>query len=257
MHKITFASFGEKIASSRLRAEIPQEELAKQGIKPGYDVLVYGKHVVDMKTVKKFKKAVYDVCDDHYHTMHEAYYREHTKNADLVTCNSLAMQEIIKRETGRDSTVIPDPYESEELPPGIGKGFLWFGHESNLHTITPYRDLGVDILTGDAWSRERQIARLRDCAAVLLPVDERKAKSANRLIESVRNGRFPICGELPAYEEFKEWVWVGDIREGVEWFNSHQEEIKPRIKDCQDYIRVKYSPSNIGLQWFKALEILR
>jgi hypothetical protein len=256
MHKVTFAFLGEHIASSRLRMKIPQDELAKQGIKPGYDVLVYGKHVVQEDTVRKFKKRVYDVCDDHFSDSLANYYLEHTEKADLVTCNSEAMKHIIQERTGRNAVVIPDPYESEEQPAGIKEGFFWFGHESNLNTITPYKDLGVDILTGDAWSRDRQIARLRDCAAVLLPTDNRQAKSANRILEAVRNGRFSICGNLPAYEEFKEWMWVGDIREGVEWFRTHKEEIKPRIRECQDYIRVKYSPSQIGWQWLKTLEKL-
>ncbi len=254
--KVVFAFLGEQIASSRLRMKIPQEELKKYGITQGHDVIVYGKHVVKEEQIRPFKKRVYDVCDDHFSDSLANYYLEHTEKADLVTCNSNEMQKIIKERTGRNATVIPDPYESEEQPAGIKTGFFWFGHESNLSTISPYLDLGVDILTGEAWSRERQIARLRDCAAVLLPTDHRQAKSANRLIESVRNGRFVIAGNLPAYEEFSEWMWVGDIREGVEWFNTHQEEIKPRIRECQDHIRVKYSPSSIGWLWMKALEKL-
>ena len=38
--KVTFANFGAEVASSRLRAIIPQRELGKLGIEPGKDVLV-------------------------------------------------------------------------------------------------------------------------------------------------------------------------------------------------------------------------
>lgn len=253
MPKVTFADFGAKLASSRLRAVIPQQELAKLGIKQGHDVLVYGKHFINPHG-SVFKKFVYDVCDDHFSDAHAEYYLKHTKAADLVTCNSDKMRDVIYGYTGRVALVIPDPYESEEQPAGTGKGLFWFGHQSNLPTINPYLDLGVELLTGEAWSRPRQLDGLRRCAAVLLPTDRRQAKSANRLIEAARNGRFCICGPLPAYDEFKEWMWVGDIREGVEWFNNNPEEAVKRVKACQDYIRDKYSPEAIGRLWLNALE---
>lgn len=251
--KVTFACFDESIASSRLRAKIPQIELAKLGHERGRDILVYGKHIVTQDQVRLFKKSVYDVCDDHYGDQFADYYLTHTARADLVTCNSEAMRDAIKIHAQRDAVVIPDPYESEERLAGIGEGLFWFGHPSNIETIKPYADLGVNVLTSPDWTRERQLEGLEKCAAVLLPSGNKPARSANRLIEAVRNGRFAICGPLPAYDEFKEWMWVGDIREGVDWFNAHQNEVKYRITACQDYIRDRFSPAAIGKQWESAL----
>lgn len=251
--KATFASFGENIASSRLRALIPQQELAKRGIKQGRDVLVYGKHLITLEQTAPFAKRVFDVCDDHFGTAHDAYYREHIAKADLVTCNSATMAETIWRETDRIAVVIPDPYESEEKPAGMGNGLLWFGHESNLIDLEPYLDLNPEILTGQEWSREKQLAALDKCAAVLIPTGKSMAKSANRLIEAVRNGRFAIAGNLPAHEEFKDWMWVGDIREGVEWLREYPKQAIRDVTECQRYIREKYSPEAIGRLWFNAL----
>jgi len=171
-------------------------------------------------------------------------------------CNSEAMQGIIYRETAREAIVIPDPYESAEKPAGIGEGACWFGHESNLIDLDPYLDLNPKILTGESWSREKQDVMLSHCAFVLIPTGKSMAKSANRLMDAVRNGRFVIAGDLPAHEEFKKFMWVGDIRAGVEWFYSHQDEAIERISECQKYIEKKYSPEAISRLWFNTLEKL-
>lgn len=253
MHKVVFATFGNQLASSRLRASIPQAEVGKLGMAKGMDVVVYGKHWLGFDDLSPFAKRVFDVCDDHFHGPHDAYYREHIAAADIVTCNSDEMARIIKRETGRDSTVIPDPYESEERPAGIGNGLLWFGHPSNLPDLHQYLDLKPEILTGADWSRERQLVALEKCAAVLIPTGKSMAKSANRMIESIRNGRFVIAGNLPAHDEFRKLMWVGDIRNGVEWVKAYPHKAVGQVKLAQDYIRDKYSPEAIGKLWFNAL----
>lgn len=256
MLQVTFASYGDKIASSRLRAQIPQQELFKLGIKQGRDILVYGKHLVSMEQVSKFKLAVYDICDDHFNGYYAEYYHEHASKADLVTCNSEAMREIIKHHTGRLATVIPDPYESAEQPAGIGKGILWFGHQSNLVDLEPYLNLKPEILTGDEWSRERQDTMLKDCAVVIIPTGKSMAKSANRLMDVSRNGRFVVGGELPSHDEFKQLMFIGDIREGLAWFDSNQAEAIERVTECQRYIKHKYSPEAISRLWLASLETL-
>jgi hypothetical protein len=253
MH-VTFAYIAPEVASSRLRAEIPQRELEKHGIKKGRDILVYGKHVVPMPVAMRFGKRVYDICDDHFHTMHEAYYRDHAQKADLVTVNTDEMARIVLKETGRTAVVIPDPYESDEQPAGYGEGVLWFGHESNVKTIEPYRDVIDRILTHPEWTREIQLKAIKECTLVCIPTDGRKGKSANRLIEAVRNGRFVVAGELPAHEEFKDFMWIGDIREGIDWARRNKDECILRVRECQSYIKDKYSPERIGQLWLEALQ---
>jgi hypothetical protein len=254
--KVIFASFGDNIASSRLRALIPQQQLAALGMAKGRDVLVYGKHLITEDQARLFRKRVYDVCDNHFSDQFADYYLEHATKADLVTCNSETMKEVIRQHTGRMATVIPDPYESDEKPAGYGNGILWFGHESNLIDLHPYLDLKPEILTGSEWSRDKQLKALERCAVVMIPTGKSMAKSANRLIESVRNGRFVVAGELPAHDEFREFMWVGDIREGLEWFKAYPHKALKQVEACQQYIRDKYSPEAIGRLWFDALRTL-
>lgn len=250
--QVTFAWFGDKIASARLRAKIPQRELKKYGIHPGNDVIVYGKHWLTDKHLKPFQKRIYDVCDDHFNDQFSDYYRKNTLLADAVTCNSQEMAKIIKEETGVSATVIDDPWEAAERPAGIGKGYLWFGHSCNLKDVEPYPE--VKTYTGENWTLEGQRQAISECAAVVIPHGDRKAKSANRLIESVRCGRFVIANDLPAYREFSDSMWIGDIREGMQWFEQNQEEAIKHIRNCQDYIRERYSPQEIAKKWLNVLE---
>lgn len=252
---VTFASFGDHIASSRLRAIIPQKELAKYGVKQGFDALVYGKHIITKKQTRRFKKRIFDICDDHFQNEYLGdYYRSHCEDADAITCNSDTMARIIKTHTGRDSTVIPDPYEAPEKPAGVGDGYLWFGHETNLPDVEPYAWI-TKYQTGAEWTLEGQRKAIQSCAAVVIPTNlNRPAKSANRLIEAVRNGRFVIAGYLPAYHEFSPYMYIGDIEEGRGWFERHTEEAIKRVRNCQDYIRERYSPETIAKQWLEVLE---
>jgi hypothetical protein len=256
--KVTFAEYDEKIAGSRLRASIPKRELEKIGVKSGRDVLVYGKHFVTIEQTKLFKKRIFDICNDHFsHSELGKYYREHVNNADLITVNSDEMAKIVRLETGREAMVIPDPYESEELEPGIGTYPFWFGHESNLVDLDRYLPIpGMRILTGEAWSRDKQLAMLKECSCVLIPTGKSMAKSANRLIESVRNGRFVIAGEMPAHDEFKDLMYIGnDLKNSLELFqSSNPVDIVQRIRDCQTIIRDRYSPGRISRLWLEAID---
>jgi hypothetical protein len=99
--KVTFISFGKGLASSRLRAEIPQAEFAKMGIERGSDVVVYGKHWIYEDQLKGFKKKVFDVCDNHFHNEHADYYKRHCQIADLITCNSEYMASTSQKKGSR------------------------------------------------------------------------------------------------------------------------------------------------------------
>ena len=258
MHEmtVTFAEYGDVIAASRLRATIPKKELAKAGVKQGRDVLVYGKHFVTLEQTKPYKKKIFDICNDHFKTESlRDYYLTHSANADLLTVNSEEMARIVSHETGREAMVIPDPYESEEREPSIGEYPLWFGHQANFVDIEPWQHIrGLRVLTGENWSRERQLEMLGECSCVLIPTGKSMAKSANRLIEAVRNGRFVVAGEMPAHEEFKEFMWIGkNLNDGIQWLYSNPSEALQRIRDCQAYIKDRYSPLTISKLWLEAI----
>lgn len=107
------------------------------------------------------------------------------------------------------------------------------------------------------FAHEATLDGLSNCDVCIIPTqqdDWYKCKSPNRLINPVVRGRFVIANEMPAYEPFREWMWIGDIAEGLEWFKQQtQEEICRRITEAQKYIVKHHSPETIGKQWEQAL----
>lgn len=264
---VTFRAFSPHVASSRYRALIPQVELLKVGVEPGRDILVIGKHSWDWDVeTAGYKRVVFDVCDDHFDSEHARHYYMACSQANMVTCNSRSMQTIIRDRTGRIAWVIPDPYESPQGPARVhGDEILWFGHKGNLidlQRIAPYLPSGKVVAVSNfsaelpgvrmvQWSPEEMERRWRSAGLVVLPTGKSEAKSANRAIESIRQGVFPVCGVLPAYADLG--VWVGDVAHGVEWALTHHDEVMGRIREAQHYVSYEYSPARIAKLWLEAL----
>ena len=255
--KVLFASYGSELASSRLRAVIPQRELAKMGIERGNDVLIYGKHFLSIKDVSAFGKLIFDVCDQHLdHPELGEYYRSHIANADAVTCNSEVMKQRIKTVTGRDAIVVGEPYEHEELEAKIAPRLFWYGHKSNfadlerIESQLHYPLLAMSNYPGCVeWTQESFDKAISQPCIVIIPTGEKKAKSENRMVEAIRCGKYVCAEHLPSYEPFGEFYPLGDIPEHIERALAVPRETIERIKAAQAYIRDKYSPRTIAQQW--------
>lgn len=272
--RVAFVGRGLDLASTRYRVVIPAMYLQSQGheITKDAPLLVFSKSNVGRDVLDLYPKKVYDICDDNFDCPKRGpEYRGYAKESNAVTVNSDVMRFIVHKQTGRSATVIPDPYEREEWAPSWGEGLLWFGHWTNVKDLRR-SGLKATILTNpDAipadsdtrkyldevgcvtWSPEAMDAALKAHALVVIPTGRSMAKSANRLIESVRAGKFVVCEPLPAYEEFSEFMWVGDIREGVEWALRNPQECQDRVRYCQNYIRERFSPETIGRKWLALL----
>ena len=266
--KVAFIGRGLDVASTRYRIVIPAMELEKRGwtITKDAPIIVYNKGSIDPAILALYPKKVYDICDDNIDCQERGEeYRSHLAGADAVTCNSEVMRFIVHKKVGRIATVIPDPYEHPEWKPSWGDGLMWFGHWTNLKdlartglkataisnwssvpSIASVQSLDVPRVE---WSPDAVDAAYKSHALVVIPTGRAIAKSANRLIESVRAGKFVVCEPLPAYEGFAEWMWVGDIKQGVEWALSHKSECLERVRMCQHYIQKKFSPNRIGAMW--------
>lgn len=271
--KVAFIGRGLDVASTRYRVILPAMELQKRGweITKDAPIIVYNKGNIDPEILKLYAKSVYDICDDNIDCRERGEeYRSHLRNANAVTCNSDVMRFMVHKKVGRIATVIPDPYEHDEWEPSWGEGLLWFGHWTNLKDLAR---TGLKATAISNWATLPQRAEanhldvprvewspaavddaLKTHAVVVIPTGRAIAKSANRLIESVRAGKFVVCEPLPAYEEFAEWMWVGDAKLGVEWAMAHKSECLERVMACQDYIRHKYSPKRIGDLWETVLD---
>jgi hypothetical protein len=264
--RVTFLTFDPKLASVRYRQLIPIRELEKLGVEntTRADTIIVSKHGWDEKILDRYRHVIYDICDDHLDNENAKFYKRIASRASLITCNSAAMQWRIWEVLKRPSRVIPDPYEMEEKAPSWGENLLWFGHRSNLpdlwREVPALKGYGLEVICNSAqegitpWSQEAVTEALDRCAVVILPTGKSPCKSANRLIESVRRGKFVVANPLPAYEEFSGILWVGDLREGVDWAFQNPVEAQERVRKCQGYVASKYSPERIGRLWLNALE---
>lgn len=275
--RVTFLGIDPAVASTRYRAIAPIHYLKNHGVVPSGDdgdLLVVGKHDWDASIVERYKAFIFDVCDDWFKDAKLGpFYRKMCGKAALVTCNSDVMRFRIHQETGRAAMVIPDAYETPEKAPSWGTGLFWYGNTINLpdffRGVKKLQGLNVPLgcvsrhdphLSDEVkqliipWSPTAVEKGLAGCAVVIIPTGVSAAKSGNRLIEAVRAGKFVVAEPLPAYEEFADLMWVGDLREGVEWALGNEKDCLRRVKRCQSYIRKRYSMESIGPKWLEAVK---
>lgn len=242
---------------------MPWQWLNAHGFDRGNDVLVVGKHDWPKDFTRDFTYFIFDVCDDHFETEHAEHYLLTCERADLVTCNSPTMALRIKDMTGRDAVVIPDPFEYERKLPHQGN-LLWFGWRWNLkplmRVMADLPDVPLEVVSEPGntmvtpWSPENLQRAFSTAGIVLIPVGNKKAKSANRMIEAINAGCFVVAEEMPAHNEFSPFAWIGDIGEGVRWALDHPDEALGATAMGQDYIDKHYSMDAIGPLWAKAIE---
>ena len=291
--KINFITVSNNMtASYRYHNEIPARVLGRLGhyvtISPfpltwDCDVVVFSKHfnhgdICYLEWCKsKGIKTVFHVCDHHFNTSEEQHYRTMIEGADVVVSSTEELASVIKIETGRNATVIYDPYEFDETEPEFNPEgplkLLWFGHPTNLkalfdnwkavegHSVMIVSDPSVNgkIKLGGKpipivpYSKENLQKAMSQCDAVIIPSElgeRQRTKSPNRLVESIRRGKFVIADPLPSYQDFDKWCLIGDIKEGLDFvLTQPRESITERISSAQRYIRENHSPEKIGKEW--------
>lgn len=247
------------------------------------DVVVFSKHFNhgDIWYLRGCKtrgiKTVFHCCDNHFETKEKNHYRSMLFEADEIIASTEEMASLIKVETGRTAKVIYDAYEFEEAPPLYHPQeklkLLWFGHPTNIgafldklevlkgHQFMIVTDPSVqkNIKINNKpihvvpYSKANLIEAMKGCDAVIIPSEmgpRQTVKSPNRLVESVRRGKFVIADPIPSYLAFEDYCFIGDIEEGIKYLQEAKEEvIEKRLTDGQAYIRENHSPEKIGKEW--------
>ena len=262
-HRVSFIhAMDEDQASYRYRAQIPAAYLDYPMNDFTADTLVFSKpqpHELMQMARAKARGAwvVVDFCDDHFDWMH---YAEALRMADAVTCNTEVMAERIK-ELGREAAVIGDPYEYTKLMPHCrGANLLWFGHSVNRDSLArimpelngfPLRV--VSNMDGAIpWSKETMLREFITADIVVIPATDRY-KSNNRTLESIRQGCFVVAEEHPSLTDIP-GIWIGDIREGIEWAMQNPQLANDRTLKAQKYVETRYSPQTLTAAWRKAIQ---
>ena len=273
----------ENLASYRYRIQIPAKHLLDMGheVVVGRvveaDVGLYGKHFdyseYDCAKSGVHGKVVFDCIDDHFKGPHREYYAKMVEVADEVVCTTSFMWDVICEETGVSAHVIIDPYEFDEVSAHYGgtRNILWFGHQSNLPslekvlghlddyklTTVSNATLAKKKINFVPWSPNAVRHELAVTDVVIIPSSTDRAKQvkgANRMVESIRRGRFVVANYTPAYDEFKKWMYIGDIQGGLEWVRKQSKgEIVKRITEAQAHVRKMFDPLKIAKKWESVL----
>ena len=265
----------DELASYRYRCMIPMRELSRMGIACAMGkgtITVCSKHFLpleDAAGIKKTSKIVYDISDDHFGGELDEHYRTMIEMADAITCPTEAMAGRILEETGRAAQVVADPYEFEReeprMPSGTVSNLLWFGHRLNLPGLrAELPRLGkwnlrvVSNAEGCIpWSLATMHREFANCDVVVIPVPaqtEKQVKSPNRMVESIRQGRFVVANPMPAYAEYG--MWQGDLVEGLQWIAEHQDAALAAVANAQRVIEAIHSPRCVAEQWKRVFERL-
>jgi hypothetical protein len=292
--EINFVSLAdERMASFRYHNLIPAKELQKRGhncvVSPypidDSDIYVFNKHFNygDPLYVSELKnrgaKTVFHVCDDHFSTKHGEHYRKMIEICDKVLASTDIMAERIRLETSAHVSVVYDSFENKPSTPQFKPSgqikVLWYGHPSNIGAMAKLMPLDekfkLMICTDEKakiptdfdgcmfmpWSPENLINALSWCDCVVIPVKadiRRMSKSHNRMTEAILRGRFVIASEMPGYYEYKDKMYLGDVKTGLYWLaDQTSEHIEKRIKEAQELAHIKYHPEVIGYMWEREL----
>jgi len=111
-----------------------------------------------------------------------------------------------------------------------------------------------------AWSLDATAQALERADIVVIPQDAAsdwgRVKSHNRLVESIRAGRFTVASPIPSYLELADYAWVGpDLAAGIDWALANPAEAVQRVVKGQVYVAERFSPAQIAAQWARALNL--
>lgn len=251
---------GPGMASYRYRTAIPAMELGAKINDASANILVFSKPIQsDVALANKAKqrgaKIVVDFCDDH---MNWPHYQAMLDLADTVICPTAKMADRLHK-----AVVIPDPYEFDEADPHCnGNNVLWFGNAVNiasLNRVLPdLQDYPLRVVSNVSgaipWSMETMLYEFGRADIVIIP-STKDYKSPNRALEAIRQGCFVVAEPHPSISELP-GIWIGNIKEGIEWATRNILKANKQTKMAQDYIRKKYSPATVGNAWRTTLSAL-
>jgi glycosyltransferase involved in cell wall biosynthesis len=94
---------------------------------------------------------------------------------------------------------------------------------------------------------------ITDCDLVIIPslkTREKLVKGANRLVETIWGGRAVVAHPLPAYEEFRDFCWLGEsLARGIVFSLQNRDRVNECLAAGQALISERYAPTVVAEQW--------
>lgn len=284
---------GPHLGSHRMRAEIPATILQERDVNclaqvsehayPVCTANIFMKHFKASEMISEAhecknagSKVIFDICDNHFNRDAKDTYHTMCDLADTVTCNTESMAKVIKEKTGKEAKLVKDPITfpryDVEINMDSDPNILWFGHASNLsslmavaskipYNITCITNIDKKISEGNVKAVPWEIGLVEHIIQffdiVIIPTSEYRhyaqMKSSNRAVDALHAGRFVVTDNPRIYGEFSDFIWIGDIAEGIQWYVDNPTQAYHKTKEGQLYVGVNYNHEVIHEQWKKVL----
>lgn len=285
---------GPDFASHRMRAEIPcqiiNEESTNQAVvselaNPRFDINVFSKHFKPEEMFDEAyecrdrgSKVVFDICDNHFSRDAKEIYLKMIELSDIITCNTVGMQKKIEEVSGKKAFICSDPLTFPKGLPRVthtkNPKIVWYGHKTNIApvfvqrykftVISNYQATMEEIrnfphITFLPWSLGLVESLIKNFDIVVIPTvgfrHYTKEKSPNRAVDALFAGKFVITDNLDIYEELEPFIYIGDIKSGIEWYIKHPSQAFEKIEEGQKYVEKKYNYKEIYKQWKNSLSL--
>ena len=241
---------------------------------------------------KKGIPVCFHICDWHFDV---PVYKRLAELSDLIVVQTHFIAREVKEYFATTPAIIEEPYEGPRgkarFKPKKTLKLVWFGHASNLDTLTvglqQLQQLDhvfkLSIVTNDPdWAREafdaaakppylseraiipfsleRQWQEIGLADVVIIPgfyAKEKNVRGHNRLIQSLHSGRLAVVFPLPQYKELSDYcVCNEDVAAGIKWSLQNRISVFKKIKAGQKYIDRRFSPAAVAARWQEELSKL-
>jgi hypothetical protein len=253
--------------SYRARARLVGKCIDNIGTAFSNDIVVLGR-IHKEKDVESLRNNnipyIHDICDNKWPEL-EKLWSNTNEFAIAITTTCEELKKLIETKTDKPVYVVPDPTEREQEPvifetKQVYNG-CYYGSYGNLKQIDfnnyDLSKVNLNVMSNEGplmWSFEAQGKMVRESDLVILPVNNdhamTKYKGHNRPIDAIRQGKFVITNAtIPSWVKLKDYMWVGDINEGIKWAINNPSEVIKKVGDGQSFIEEFYTPEKVKILW--------
>jgi len=271
-----------------MRCEIPSRIINEESINQAvvlpeansnYDINIFSKHFKPQEMFGEVQQCldrgstvVFDICDNHFNRDAKEVYLYICKQAHVITCNTEQMKKAIKENTGRDAFVVSDPITFPKGNIRVNRNknpkILWFGHASNISPVfnqkykltcisnfqpTKEEEEQFPHIRFAPWGLGIVENEIKNFDIVVLPTAGLRhwisTKSPNRAVDSLFSGKFVITDNEQIFGELKDYIWIGDMKEGLKYYLDNPTEVYNKLIEGQQFVADRYNHKEIFNQW--------
>ena len=101
------------------------------------------------------------------------------------------------------------------------------------------------------WTKNMDLEVIKNDIVIIQYINDakRRVKSSNRIIDSINLGRYLIMSDVPQFSEFKDFVYSGNIGNGLNWLLRNKKSAINQINKGQKFIQNNYGNKITIKKW--------